>query len=128
MVWLLSAAIKSYRDLIAWQKAFALGCRVQTISHAFPRHEIFGLTSQVRRAGTSVALNIAEGYGRGSTGDYLRFLRTSRGSLYELSTAMAFARSFGYLAEDDHRTVDAMILEAERVLAGLIRSLESRSS
>lgn len=119
--------INSFRDLVAWQLAFAVGCAVQRATQRFPKHEVFGLTSQIRRAGTSVALNIAEGYGRGSRQDYVRFLRVARGSLYELDTALLFASNFGYLADDQYAELKSRLDEAERVLAGLIRSLDATS-
>jgi four helix bundle protein len=116
--------INSYRDLIAWQRAFALGCKVHCLTRKLPKHELFGLTSQLRRAGTSVALNIAEGYGKGTRPDYVRYLRTSRGSLYELDTGLLFALEFEYITQEDYRPVKDLLDEAERVLAGLIRSLD----
>lgn len=121
----MGSPINSYKDLIAWKKAFGLGCHVQRLSHQFPRHELFGLTSQVRRAGTSIAMNIAEGYGRGTTADYLRFLRTARGSIYELDTGLMFATEFGYITKDEYDPSKFQLDEAERVLAGLIRSLDT---
>ncbi|MBY0311444.1 MAG: four helix bundle protein [Phycisphaerales bacterium] len=121
----MAGAISSYQDLVAWQKAYAVGCQVYRVTMTFPRHELFGLTSQVRRAATSVALNIAEGYGRGSGPDYLRFLRQARGSQFELDTALMFATDFGYLALELHQSLRSQLQESERVLAGLIRSIEA---
>ena len=120
----MGSMIRSYRDLIAWQRAFALGCTVHRLTRKFPKDEMFGLTSQLRRAATSVALNIAEGYGKGTTPDYVRYLRTSRGSLYELDTGLLFALDFEYITQDDYRPVKDLLDETERVLAGLIRSLD----
>src|SRR5438045_1128703 len=116
------AEIQSHRDLIAWQKSFDLGLRIFEITRSFPSDERFGLTSQLRRAGLSVACNIAEGYGRGSTADYLRFLRTSRGSLYEIDTQMLFSVRLGYLSEQQYTECLEQINECGRLLAGLIRS------
>lgn len=83
--------IRSHRDLIAWQKAVDLGLEVYRLTRSFPDAERFGLISQLRRAGVSVSSNIAEGYGRGTTADYLRFLRAARGSLYEIDTQLCSA-------------------------------------
>jgi four helix bundle protein len=80
----------------------------------------------VRRAATSIALNIAEGYGRGTTADYVRFLRTARGSIYELDTGLLFALEFGYVNVTEYSPIKELLDESERVLAGLIRSLESK--
>lgn len=77
------------------------------------------------RSAISVASNIAEGYGRGSSQDYIRFLRIARGSLYEMDTQLLFALRLGYLAPDQHETLQSEVDECGRILAGLIRSLES---
>jgi four helix bundle protein len=116
--------IRSYRDLIAWQKAFALGLDVYEITTKFPDHERFGLTVQLRRGVVSIASNIAEGYGRGSRLDYVRFLKVARGSLYEIDTQLLFAVQFKYLTQDVYAGVKEKLDESERVLAGLITSLE----
>ncbi len=71
----------SYRDLIAWQRAIQLSVAIYKLTGAFPKEEIYGLSSQLRRAGVSIASNIAEGYGRGSSGEYKQFLGMARGSL-----------------------------------------------
>jgi four helix bundle protein len=116
--------IRSYRDLIAWQKAFSVGLTVYELTRALPEHERFGLVSQLRRGAVSVASNIAEGYGRQSTQDYTRFLRVARGCLYEIETQLLFAVEFGYIARDRFEEVSGQLAECGRVLAGLIRSLE----
>lgn len=79
----MSAPIHSFRDLIVWQKSMVLVKRVYEISAEFPKHELFGLTSQIRRSAVSIPSNIAEGNGRGTTSDYVRFLHIARGSLFE---------------------------------------------
>jgi len=118
------AEIKSYRDLVAWKKSFALGLSVYRATKSFPDREKYGITSQVCRSAVSVASNVAEGYGRGSSQDYVRFLRMARGSLYELDTQLLFAMELGYLSSDAHDVMQAELDECGRVLAGLIRSLE----
>src|SRR4051794_9641019 len=89
--------VESYRDLIVWQAAIelAVGCYEKT--KAFPTSETYGLTSQVRRAVTSIAANIAEGYGREQTGSYVQFLRVAQGSLKELETHVIIAKRLAYL-------------------------------
>lgn len=116
--------IRSYRDLVAWQRAFELGKQVHQLARTFPRDELFMLTSQTRRACTSVAMNIAEGYGRGTRAEYVRFLKIARGSLYEVDTALLFARDLSYINEEQYLPTEQLLRETERVLAGLIRSLE----
>jgi four helix bundle protein len=118
-------AIKSYEDLTAWQLAVAATIEVYRVTSLFPSEERFGLTQQVRRAAVSVPSNIAEGYGRGSRQDYARFLRVGRGSLYEVETQLQIAVRLGYLEDEAYREIRAKLSEAGRVLAGLIRSIES---
>lgn len=117
--------IHSYRDLVVWQKAMQLSLEVYAVTNAFPDVERFGLTNQLRRAAVSVPSNIAEGYGRGSQADYLRFLRTARGSLAEIDTQMLIAERLHFMDEGRYQHMLTMINECGRVLAGLIRSLES---
>ncbi|MEM8835497.1 MAG: four helix bundle protein [Planctomycetota bacterium] len=116
--------IKSHRDLVAWQKALELSFAVYRETEAFPADERFGLISQSRRCAVSVPSNIAEGYGRGSTRDYLRFLRTARGSLYELDTQFLIANGLGLVQERRHQRLQQRIDEVGRLLSGLIRSIE----
>ena len=78
--------IKSYRDLVVWQKAMELVTDVYELTKSFPKEELYGLTSQIRRSAVSVPSNIAEGYGRNSTQDYIRFLQIACGLLYKTQT------------------------------------------
>lgn len=119
----MGAEIKSYRDLIAWQKAIQLCKRVYQLSAGFPDSERFGLVSQVRRAAVSVPSNIAEGYGRRRTQDYLRFLDMARGSLAEVDTQLVLARELGFGEVSSLTTCDQMVIEVDRILSGLVRSL-----
>ena len=116
--------IKSYRDLIAWQKTFSLGLAVYRLTKQLPEAERFGLISQLRRGAVSIASNIAEGYGRQSTNDYVRFLRVARGCLYELDTQLLFAIELGYVEVGECAPLQEQVNECGRILAGLIRSLE----
>jgi four helix bundle protein len=118
--------IRSHRDLIAWQKTFSLGLEIYQVTKRLPEHEKFGLISQLRRGSVSVASNIAEGYGRQTTADYLRFLRVARGGLYELDTQLLFCVELNYLDRNDYTPLHERLDECGRILAGLIRSLESR--
>ena len=115
--------ISTYKDLIAWQKAFQLGLNIYQIAGNLPDHERYGLISQLRRGAISIASNIAEGYGRGSKTDYLRFLKIARGALYELDTQLLFTDQLTYINKDAYKGVKEQLDESERVLAGLIRSL-----
>ncbi len=112
--------IRSYEDLIAWQRAYELILSVYACTRIFPDEERFGLCQQMRRAAVSIASNIAEGYGRGSRADYARFLEMARGSAYELQTHARIARDLGYVDAD---TMPQLVAEVERLLNGLIRSV-----
>jgi len=96
------------------------------MSDHFPKDERFGLTSQIRRAAVSIASNIAEGWGRGTTADYARFLRMARGSMYEVETQAIIARELGYIDTEKFEYFEQAVDEAGRVLAGLIRSIEKK--
>lgn len=119
--------VRTYRDLVAWQKAYELGLEVSRSARSLPAEERFGLGSQLRRGAVSVASNIAEGYGRGGRADYVRFLKVARGSLYELETQLSFCFDLGYHDAAVHEHLRVKLQDCERVLAGLIRSLERLS-
>lgn len=110
-----------FTELIAWQKAYQLLLSIYEVSRDFPSEERFCLTQQVRRAALSIPCNIAEGWGRGTTSDYLRFLHVARGSVNEVQTQIWAARDLEYLPPD-HSVYD-QVEEVQRILAGLIRSL-----
>jgi four helix bundle protein len=118
------AEINSYKDLIAWQKAFQLGLRVHRAAGALPEGERFGLISQLRRAAVFAPSYIADAYGRGGA-DYPRLLKSARGVIYEMDTQLLFARELEYIPPQKYAPLKADLDEAERVLAGLIRSLGS---
>ena len=123
----MSEPIRSYEDLEAWQYGM-LACEcVYRTTAAFPRDERFGLISQLRRAAVAVPSNIAEGWGRGSTQDYLRFLRVARGSLYELETQLELARRLGYIDDQKRDEAVAAVRRCGRILAGLIKSIEVKT-
>ena len=86
----------SYKDLIVWQRAIELSVAIYKLTAKFPREEIYGLTNQLRRAGLSVASNIAEGYGRFSTKEYKNFLSIARGSVLEVQTQLLIAERLAF--------------------------------
>jgi four helix bundle protein len=105
-----------YRELLVWQRAIQMVVNVYKLTRQFPREEQFGLTSQLRRAAISVASNIAEGHGRGSTGEYRQFLGMARGSNFEVQTQLVIARELGFgdvailtLTEEQSNEVGKMI-------------------
>ena len=118
--------VKSYRDLVAWQRARELVRETYLLTAAFPVGERFGLVSQMDRAAVSIPSNVAEGYGRATTQDYLHFLRIARGSAYELETQLVLAEDLGLCGRDAASKVAGTLQEAIRVLQGLIAALERR--
>ena len=120
-------AQRNYRDLIAWQKAMDLVVDVYRASSAFPKEEMFVLTSQIRRAAISIPSNIAEGQGRGGDREFVRFLRIGHGSLREMETQMMIAERLGYLKAPQVCTLLDRASEVGRILNGLIRSKDQES-
>ena len=118
--------IKSYRDLIVWQKAMELVTDVYKLSGNFPKEEQYGLTLQIRRSAVSVPSNIAEGYGRKSTNDYIRFLQIACGSLYELQTQLEIGVNLTYIARNNSEGIFALLNEIERMLNSMIKKLSGR--
>ena len=119
--------LKHYKQLIAWQKAIALVGEIYSVTRSFPRDEIYGLTSQLRRAAVSVPSNIAEGQGRATRGEFVQFLGHARGSLCEVETQVIIAASLHYLEPDSRDLLSDSIAEVGRILNGLIASLQEKS-
>ena len=119
--------IRSYRDLSAWQKARLLVKEVYLLTAGFPVGERFGLVSQMDRSAVSIPSNIAEGYGRAMTKDYLHFLRIARGSAYELETQLVLAQDLGLCTEERGLRVQVALQEEVRILQGLISALERKT-
>jgi four helix bundle protein len=116
--------IKSYRDLIVWQKAMSLVTNVYSITAKLPSQEKFGLLLQIRRCAVSIPSNIAEGYGRYHTADYVRFLQISLGSLYELQTQLEITMNLGYINADQYDQILREGTEIEKMLNSLISKLK----
>jgi four helix bundle protein len=114
---------KNYRDLIAWQKAMDLVEEVYRATKQFPREEIYGLTSQVRRAVVSVPSNIAEGQGRSSAKEFQHFLSIAHGSLREVETQLMIAHRLEYLTEETLRRLMELAGQIGRLTQGLFNSL-----
>ncbi|KQU50890.1 four helix bundle protein [Bosea sp. Leaf344] len=117
-------SIRSYRDLRVWQEAMALAELVYRVTKLFPRDEMFGLTSQMRRACVSIPANIAEGYGRESAGAYQQFLRIAQGSVKELETHALIACRVGMVGEEETAGLLSKTEAVGKMLRALIRSLD----
>ena len=116
--------VKSYEELVVWQKAMLLAKRVYDVQKQLPKEEMYGLGDQIRRAVVSIPSNIAEGFGRGSDAEFKRFLAIARGSLFEVKTQLQLAESLGYLRLDEE--ISSLIDEVGKLLNGLSRSLANR--
>ncbi len=118
--------IRTFKDLLVWQKAMDLSIGVYRITDNYPTHERYGLTAETRKTSRSVPSNIAEGHKRGSTAEYVRFLRIAAGSAAELETQLLLASRLGYHLEDEGKTIFALHGEVQRMLDALIRSLKEK--
>jgi len=118
--------INSYRDLEVWQKAMELVTDIYKVTHTYPKEELYGLINQLRRASVSVPANIAEGWGRGTTKEYIQFLRIARGSLLELETLMTISHNLGYVNAQDPEPIFKKIQEINKMINALIKSLKHK--
>ncbi|CAL1690337.1 hypothetical protein MMB232_00459 [Brevundimonas subvibrioides] len=116
--------MNGYQDLAIWQRSMGLAEATYRVTRSFPKEEQFGLTSQARRAATSIPANIAEGYGRGTRPAYVSFVRIAQGSLKELETHLILARRLGFCSED---AVAPLLVEADE-LGRMIRTLIAKLS
>ena len=117
---------RNHKDLILWQKAMALAVDVHRLSKLLPRDELFGLTSQLRRAAVSIPSNIAEGAARRSTREFIHFLHIARGSFAELETQLRLACQIGYLTDSALAPVLGRLDEVGRLLNAVISGLRRR--
>lgn len=119
-------SVRNYRDLIAWQKAMDLVDLTYRITRSFPKEELYGLTSQMRRAAVSIPSNIAEGQGRRTNGEFRQALSVAHGSIRELETQVMVARRQGFLGTDGESSLLQLAAEVGRLTQGLLNSLETQ--
>ena len=120
-----SEMLKNYKELKVWQKSYKLCLEIYTITAKFPKEERYGLTSQIKRSVVSIPSNIAEGYGRKTTVDYIRMLYISYGSVCELETQILLAGDLDLIEKSELGKLKKDIAEVERMLKALIKSLEN---
>lgn len=120
--------IKSYKDLIVWQKSFALTLKVYKVTVGFPKSEIWGLTSQIQRAAVSVPSNVAEGYARQSLAEYTHFLKIAFGSGAELETQLLIVREINLIDQKRFDEINTLLGEVMRMLNSLIGKLKVKKS
>jgi four helix bundle protein len=118
--------MKTYREFIAWQKAMGFVTSVYKHTQMFPKEELFGLTSQLRRAVVSIPSNFAEGFGRNGNNEFLHFVRIAIGSLYECQTQLEIAMNIEYLNEEQFQGIFNNSREVEALLCGLETKLENK--
>ena len=116
-------AIRDYRDLIVWKEAMDIAERVYLLTREFPREEMFGMTSQMRRCAASIPANIAEGFGRAQRRTFVQFLRIARGSLKELETHAALCGRVGLLPHEDLASLEDQCARLGKRLVSFVRSL-----
>jgi len=114
---------EGFKQLNVWQKAYELTLEIYKITTAFPKNEMYGLTSQLRRAAASVPANIAEGYERNHRKEYLQFLHIAKGSLGEIETFLLLSNDLKYLSKDEFIAIDEKRKVTARLLKGLVKSL-----
>lgn len=119
---------KSFRDLTVWQKGIQLTVLVYQFTKSFPREEIYGLTSQLRRAAVSIPSNIAEGAGRLNSPEYRQFLGVARGSVFELLTQLQIAKELHFGALEDIEAIEGLSNEVGRMIFALISGMDKQHS
>lgn len=118
--------MKSYRELQIWQKSRKITKDTYTVTRLFPPQEQYALANQMNRSAISITSNIAEGWGRSSTKDFLRFLYISRGSIAELETQFILANDLKYINDETLLTIEQQLTELNKMLASLITKLNQR--
>lgn len=119
---------ETYRDLVVWQKSIQLVKQIYLATKNFPREELYGLTSQLRRAAISISSNIAEGKGRFSTPDLLHFFTQARGSLLEVETQIIIAQELEYLSPSSGKELLSLTAEVGRMINGFLRTFRNQDA
>jgi four helix bundle protein len=114
---------QSFRDLVVWQRAMQLTVTVYRLTRDFPKDEVYGLTSQIRRSAVSIPSNIAEGQGRCSTGEFRQFLGIARGSNCEVQTHLEIARALSFGNPELINEAECLSNEVRKMLFGILESL-----
>ncbi|HEY1525537.1 MAG TPA: four helix bundle protein [Candidatus Angelobacter sp.] len=116
--------MRNYRDLKTWYKAHKLTLELYKASRQFPREEMYGLTSQLRRSASSIGANLAEGCGRQTNAEFARFVRISMGSASELDYHLLLSRDLGFLETDAYEHASKSLIEVRKMLASLLSTVE----
>ena len=119
--------VQSFRDLLVWQRSIQLTVAIYRLSQSFPREEVYGLTSQIRRSAVSIPSNIAEGQGRLNTGEFRQFLGVARGSNCELQTQLEIARALAFGEIKQIEEAEGLSGEVEKMLNAILKSLNAEA-
>ena len=119
--------VNSHKDLVVWQKAIQLCKVVYGVTEKFPKEEIYGITSQMRRSIVSIPSNIAEGRSRNTTKDFLHFLSIALGSASELETQIEISKELSFLSEQKYIEINSLLTEVSKMIVGLIKKLNSKN-
>jgi len=119
--------INSHKDLIVWQKGIRLSKQVYLLTSSFPKVEIYGLTSQMRRAAVSIPSNIAEGRSRNTRKDFIQFLRIALGSASELETQIEISKQLSFTKSESIQETELLLGEVSRMIMAMIKKLSIRS-
>ena len=120
--------METHKDLRVWQQSIEMVTSIYKMTKAFPKDELFGLVSQMRRAAVSVPSNIAEGYARGTDKEKLHFLRISSGSMSEIETQLILSLNLGYIGQETYNELSEQITSVWKQLNALISSIKMRFS
>jgi len=118
--------VQSFRDLLVWQRALQMSVSVYRLTKSFPREELYGLSSQIRRAAVSVPSNIAEGHGRLNTGEYRQFLGIARGSNFELQTQLELARALEFGDSNLLAEAEGLSFEVGKMISGVLNAIRDK--
>jgi four helix bundle protein len=118
------AAMKNFRDLQVWEKAHSLTLASYKVTNEFPKQEMYGMSSQIRRCADSIPANIAEGCGKRGNGEFQRYLNIAAGSASELEYHFLLAHDLKFVNEADYRDLNDRVVEVKRMLAALARKVE----
>lgn len=121
-----SGKIRNFQDLETWREGHRLVLEIYKITRRFPREELFGLTSQLRRCSVSITSNIAEGFGRQSGKEKIQFYFLAHGSVYELQNQITVARDVGYISGNEYESLFSLSIKVHKLVNGLIKSIRKR--
>ncbi len=116
--------VRTYKDLLIWQKGIDIVKEIYLLCQEIPNDELFGLQSQIKRSSISIPSNIAEGWGRNYTKNYIQFLKISRGSLFELETQLIIAKELDFISTDSYNRIQVLITEESKMLNAFIKSID----